>query len=72
MRNIDEHALVFGRTSNEGWPTSSEVGNTNSTSEFAMPTAKAMGHPTPQITCDGALRRSFIIPNAMRKVEARV
>ena len=45
--------LVFRDTSNEGWPTSSEVGNTNSTSEFAIPTAKAMGHPTPRIMCNG-------------------
>ena len=47
--------LGFRRTSNEGWPTSLEVGNTNSTSEFANPTAKAMGHPIPRITCDGTL-----------------
>ncbi len=32
-----------------GWPTSSEVGNTNSVPEFAFPTAKAMGHPIARV-----------------------
>ena len=54
-RTLTAHGLVAGRASNKGWPTSSEVGNTNSTTEFAIPTAKAMGHPTSQITCIGAL-----------------
>ncbi len=48
-------ALVLRNTSNEGWPISSEVGNTNWTSEFVIPTAKAMGHPTPRTTCNGTL-----------------
>ena len=38
---------MLGDMSNVGWPISWEVGNTNSTSEVAIPTAKAMGHPTP-------------------------
>ena len=54
--------LVLDRTSIEGWPTSSEVGNTNSTSEFVNPTAKAMGHPTPRITGVGALVLSVDVP----------
>ena len=37
--------LVLCLPSMDGWPISSEVGNTNSAPEFASPTAKAMGHP---------------------------
>ncbi len=50
-----KNTLVLGYTSNEGWPISSEVGNTNSTSEFAIPTAQAMGHPTHRVTRNGTL-----------------
>ena len=52
---------MFGDKSNDGWPISSEVGNTNSTSEFAIPTAKAMGHPTSRITCNGLLRPTLAL-----------
>ena len=38
-----------------GWPTSSEVGDTNSVAEFAFPTAKAMGHPTRKVNHDATL-----------------
>ena len=38
---------VHGRSPRDGWPASSEVGNANSAAEFALPTAKAMGHPAP-------------------------
>ena len=42
-------------SSMDGWPISSEVGNTNSAPEFASPTAKAMGHPTLLSIRDGPL-----------------
>ena len=38
-----------------GWPTSSEVGNTNCALEFAFPTAEAMGHLTRRPNGDGLL-----------------
>ena len=44
---LTDQALALCLSSMDGWPTSSEVGNTNSAPEFASPTAKAMGHPTP-------------------------
>ena len=42
---VVRHIPRFGLHRN-GWPISLEVGNTNSTSKFAFPTAEAMGHPT--------------------------
>ncbi len=56
--NPVRHQCSVRRVTNVGWPTSWEVGNTNSVPEFAFPTAKAMGHPvTRQRVTVGALLR---------------
>ena len=48
---VVRHSSSFGLR-RLGWPISLEVGDTNSTSRFASPTAKAMGHPTRSVTRD--------------------
>ena len=58
-----------------GWPISLEVGNTNSTSKFASPTAEAMGHPTRRLR-SGVLRVTvgvwLIAPIMMASVGCRL
>ena len=66
VRRMVRTWFLLGDRSNEGWPTSLEVGSTNSTSEFVIPTAKAMGHPSSRIMRVGVLVPAVLIGLAVQ------